>query len=96
MDETRIPKQVERIILLNPEAPQTLFKRVAKEKDKKMNRFRKSVKDAAMAMAEVPRRGAEAILEKMPGEKDGDMFEMFGNSMRRFRKRGMRMLRGKA
>lgn len=96
MDETRIPKQVERIILLTPSEPQVLFKRAVKNKDKKMSRFKKSVKSAVLAMAEVPRRGTEALLEKMPmSETSGDMFEMFGNRMAKFRKRGMKMLKGK-
>lgn len=97
MDETRIPKLVERIILLTPDSPQVLYKRVKKDKDKKLTRFRKSVKDAFLAVADVPRRGSDVVLEKLPfGEgKNGDMFEMFGSQMRKFRKRGMRMMRGK-
>jgi hypothetical protein len=95
MDETRIPKLVERIILLTPDSPQVLYKRVKKDKDKKLTAFRKSVKDAVLAMADVPRRGSDLVLDRIPDAKGGDMFAMFGNNMRKFRKRGMRMLRGK-
>lgn len=92
MDETRIPKGVERIIRLDPENPTVLFRRKAKEKGKKYERFKKSVKDAAVAFADVQRRGTEAVLEKLPDSSKGDLFEEVGNRVIKLRKRGMKML----
>lgn len=96
MDESRIPKAVEKIVRLDPDKPQVLFKRKAKDKDKGLSRLRKSVKDAALALADVQRRGTEALVEKLPSPTgSGDVFEMVSDGVMKARKRGMKLLRGK-
>ena len=57
MDESRIPKCVERITRLDAGKPTLLFRRKAKKASKKQARFTQAMKDAMMAMVEVPRRG---------------------------------------
>lgn len=96
MDETRIPKCVEKITRLDPDKPVLLFRRKAKKGSKKAQAFRDSVKDAMLAIVEIPRRGTEAIIDQMPdaGGK-GDMIEQVSSRIIKLRKRGMKMLRGK-
>jgi hypothetical protein len=63
MDETRIPKGVERILLLESGKSKVLFKR--KSKKKKGSRFRKSLRKAVVAVVDCQRDGAEAVVNRV-------------------------------
>lgn len=98
MDENRIPKAVEKIVRLDADRVQVLYKRKPKDKSKSMSRLRKSVKDAALALADVQRRGTEALVDKLPSSNgnSGDVFEMISDGVIKLRKRGMKLLKGKS
>lgn len=94
MDETRIPKDVERIVLLDPAEPKLLYKRKKKVKDNIDSKFRKSVRKAVSAIADAQRDGMEMMVEKIPLSGDrGGMLRQVGKNMQTLRRRGMKMFK---
>lgn len=65
MDESRIPKSVEAILLLDPANPRTLFKRKKKDRSKRMSKLRKSMKKVVSAVTEAQADGAKAVMDQV-------------------------------
>ena len=94
MDETRIPEGVEKIVLLSAE-PKLLFRRKKKSKTANEARFRKSVQKAVTAVADAQRDGAVAAVGRIPKPQSDGMFGPFTKTVKRLRKRGMKLLKMK-
>ncbi len=94
MDETRIPKDVERIVLLDPAEPKLLYKKKKKKSKNTDSIFRKSVRKAVRAMAGAQRDGMEMVADKVPLSGDsGGMLRQVGKNMQTLRRRGMKLFR---
>ena len=98
MDETRIPKAIEKILLLEPGKPKILYKKKKKSRSNKDSKFRKSLRKAFTAVADAQRDGVAMCVDRLPGA-DGNPANVIlklSKGVKKLGRRGLRALRLKS